>query len=265
MKKVCSLLVALLIALTALSAMADTTFTVEGTWYLNAIKPGEIELDPALSGITEMSTALNADGTFVSTMNGEPEASGTWVLENNTLTTTFGDGSSRVRAFTLVGEELQYDAGGVIMVFGKEKKVYETYVPSPIRTDVALADFIGTWVSTHVDVNGIHLAVETYSKMQYTFDITEEGVTLDYFDGEQITETCTGTYELKDNKLELTFDLAQLIPAGEADATDDPAATAVPEMIMKISLVAREDGTLSYDSNNGNQLGTTYLQKQVEE
>ena len=147
MKKVLSVVTALLVALTMLSAGALATpepGDVLGIWYLTSIVYGDTAMNPADFGM-EITLELNEDGTAnMGTVGDDDVETGTWVIAGDQIIiSTDGEDIE----FTLEDGNLIAEQDEGLMIFGRERPEFETYEIVPIRTDAALADFNGNWIA----------------------------------------------------------------------------------------------------------------------
>ena len=148
MKKLVSLLLALMMACMLLPALAEET-DVTGEWYLTELLMGEESMSPAVLGMS-MTMLLNADGTatMVADYGDAPEESaGTWTLSDGALTVTADD----IPADFVVEEgSLKADIGDGVLVFRREApEAFE--LPQIIAADSEDA-FIGNWTLTNIGV-----------------------------------------------------------------------------------------------------------------
>lgn len=239
MKKVLSTAMMLALALSllcpALMVFAEAT-NVEGTWYLNSLIFDGIEMSPAAVGL-ETSITLNADGTALMQSVGEDDGVAAWSQDGETITVTSED---EVIVFTLDGDTLVMGDEEGTMIFGQEKTEAEPFVASPVREDVALSDFDGTWTATIIDMMGMQLPVGSFG-MDMTLTIRNGSASISSIgeEGEQ-ANTANGVFEGNT----LTLD----VPASETS------------MGTTMALVLREDGSMSYTDDRGEAM-TIYFEK----
>lgn len=157
MRKMISLLMALMMLCALLPVMAEGA-DLTGTWYLNALKVGETEINPATMGL-EMSFELKDDGTGAISMAGEDAQSFTWTLkEDGTLAIAQNEDEM---VFTVSEGRLEGDIGGGIGVFTREAPVAEA-APEHVAAESEDA-FIGVWTLSKVDMEGNLLPADMLS------------------------------------------------------------------------------------------------------
>ena len=162
MKKMLSLLTALMMLCAMLPAMAEGA-DVTGIWYLSSVMLGDTEMSPASIGMN-LSFDLKADGTAVAIMAGAEETkeeTATWALNEEGALVITQDGTDSV--FTVGDGRLEGDLGGVIGVFTREAPVAEA-APAPVAAESEDA-FLGSWKMTKVDMDGTLMPVDILSSM----------------------------------------------------------------------------------------------------
>ena len=141
MKKLVSIIMAVLMVCMLVPAMAEETVT--GIWYLVEAAG----LNPAAIGMS-MTITLNEDGTgVVSQPAGDKEAS--WKLDGSTLTLTMDgeDENFEVSDGTLKTTLLD----GTPLTFGREEAA--VVIPQAVAAE-SEEDFFGTWVVSTIGMNG---------------------------------------------------------------------------------------------------------------
>ncbi len=151
MKKLISLLTALMMLCALLPAMAEGA-DLTGVWYLSNLKMGETEVNPSTIGLS-LSFHLNADGSAVAVTPGQEETedqNASWALNDEGSLVISQDGTDRV--FTVSDGTLEGDIGGMIGVFTREAPVAEEK-PAPVAADSENA-FLGSWKLNRVELEG---------------------------------------------------------------------------------------------------------------
>lgn len=149
MKKIVSLLLALVLVFACASFVAAEDVT--GTWYLIEMTSEGISLDPSMFGI-EMTLELFASGTATMSAMGE-SASGTWVMEGNTVVVTLDDTVLRLD-YTLDGS-LAGESDGVGLKFQRTGSA--SYEPSAEVNAHDISEFNGTWIPVKIGAMGIYM------------------------------------------------------------------------------------------------------------
>lgn len=193
MKKLFSILLTLVLALSAMSFAAAEAADIAGTWYLNQAEAEGIALDPAMLGL-DMTLILNADGSCVLSMMGDSEQT-SWAVSGSQI--TIGSGAETITAL-LEGENLVIVQDEVKLIFGKEKTQTETYVPGAVRTDATAEDFKGTWSVWMCDMMGMQVPVASLG-MGMTIIIDGDTVTIIENEGDE-TDTEYGTVIYENGK-----------------------------------------------------------------
>ncbi len=138
MKKLATLLLALVLAATLCCGALAEAIDYTGEWVLTTVSMSGMSLDAATLGL-EMSLLFNEDGTCAMSSMGETE-NGTWVATETgvAMTDTAGDVANLVYA----DGTLSMSEEGMTMVF----------VPANanVLANLTLADFDGTWVLEYV-------------------------------------------------------------------------------------------------------------------
>ena len=132
MKKLVSLILAVMMACMMLPALAEATDVV-GDWYLTEVQMGEDTLPPSALGM-EMTITLNEGGTaLIVTSYGEEaeEEADTWTMTDGALTLTAAEGEAQ--EFLLEDDLLKYDIGGAYLIFSRE--VPEAAVLPKVRAE----------------------------------------------------------------------------------------------------------------------------------
>lgn len=197
MKKLVSLLLAILMLLALIPAGAETT--PAGTWYLVEVSSGSVSLQPSALGM-KMILVLNEDGSAdISTTYGEEttENKGTWAFEGNQVTISQDEGSI---SLTLEEDRLILTQEGGSMIFSQNPDA----VPAASEINPVAAEneeaYLGTWALVQGRVNGILLPGEALG-LKATIIIEPGSATIDY-DGQKYTSPT----QFADGKLQCTDD-----------------------------------------------------------
>lgn len=151
MKRIFSVLLVLLLCLSALSFAAAET-DVTGTWRLTAAESGDLSLEPAMLGL-DWFFVLYDDGNCLFNANGD-EVTIPWTM-SGTQITLHGYGAPII--VDLEGDKLVINQNDVRMVFTREASAADAELPEGARADADADDFAGTWVATTVDISGIEI------------------------------------------------------------------------------------------------------------
>jgi len=141
-----------------------------GTWYLESMAMEGVTLNAADLGMS-MTMTVNENGTVEMVMFGET-ASYTWEMKDGAVVVEM-DGNAM--ALTLDGGKLTMTDGDGISVFGREPVVSaEGAEASPVREDVTLADFSGSWQGAYMTMPGMRMPV---AEMGMEFSVVVQGST----------------------------------------------------------------------------------------
>ena len=246
MKKLTSILVALMIAMVCCTAVAETATT----WYLKTVEAQGMSMDAATIGM-EMIFVLNADGTGAATLNmaGETdEQTCTWTEEGDQVTITI-DGDPQVFTYDAEGNLVAAQDGMKMVLSSEAAPVAEKYVAAAPKADVTIADFDGTWICTMAETSGIQLPMDQLG-MAMTI-VLENGVgTMTIVQQNGITNEgkMTGVLEEVAQEGGVAYSVLALTPEGETGS---------------LQLVLQEDGKIAYTEPNSGV--TFYFDLQVEE
>ena len=191
------------------TALAAEKEDIVGTWYIQSMKQGEIEMDAstlAAMGMN-MTITLNEDETAVMDATGSESQEGTWSFEKSTI--TFGNEVP----FTIEDGQLILDQDGSTAVLGKEPAEAADTSLAPAVTDPKPEDFEGDWIGT------------TYAAFGIPLPLSLMGVGI--------------TVTIKDGKAFLHEDIIDLNNNGEVTESKD----------MEFDTELQEDGTLYIDFN----------------
>ena len=153
---------------TALAAAEDFA----GEWYLTIMKLGAEEMNIADLGL-EATLTINEDGTAKLDLMGEVEEASWSETDGGLVITVDGEDTDAViEDGTLIlsegeGDELQ------VMEFTREKP--EAKELAPVRTDVNLEDFNGTWNLDAINMGGMRLPADMMGETT-TQIVIEDGV-----------------------------------------------------------------------------------------
>ena len=236
MKRVTALaaaLILMLIAVYAVPVIAEEE-SPAGTWYLQSMKHGDIELDGGFLSSFTMVLTLNEDGT--ATMDSGAETiEGTWSLEGT-------EGSlelSNTLPFTFEDDQVIIEQEGTGMIFGKEAPAAQPAEVAPAVTDPQISDFIGTWnVSSYV-MYGMPLPASLMGE-KATLTIEEEQIRLhedllDMNNNFEPTESRDYTFSAQ-----LQDDGTLLVDFGEESLTT-PLFSGAGSLVLTL----REDGKIT--------------------
>lgn len=240
MKKMMAML--LMLALLVCGAAAEAA-DVTGTWYLNEVRMDGVTLNPSGLGM-EMTMELKEGGAAtISTAAGEEIVTmeGEWTQDGATVTVSVeGDPMAMVldEAGNLVADEPET---GVTMVYGRELKTFEAFDPGPVKADVTVSDFDGTWTATLVEMYGQQLSPAAMG-VSIVIELKDGVGSVTQFaeDGSSTTYDVTG--ELADGILTIT------------NTAEDGASSSMP-------LTLYESGMMSYTEI---PMGVIYFEQAVE-
>ncbi|MBQ9197683.1 MAG: hypothetical protein IJ157_10660 [Clostridia bacterium] len=157
MKKLVSLILALMMACMLLPAMAEAADVI-GDWYLTEVQMGEDTLPPSVLGM-EMTITLNEDGTalFV-TAYGEDvdEDAVTWKMGDGAVIISMGEDGDQ--DFVMEDDLLKFDMGGALLVFSQEAPEIAA-LPQVIAAESEDA-FLGEWTLTTIGAGGALLPAD---------------------------------------------------------------------------------------------------------
>ena len=233
MKKMLSLLTALMMLCALLPAMAEGT-DVTGLWYLSALKMGETEMNPATMGL-DLAFDLKEDGTALASMGGAEsteEQTASWALKEDGTLVISQDGTDTV--FTVSDGRLEGDiGGGTIGVFTREPAA-AAVKPAPVAAESEDA-FLGSWKLTQVDMDGILLPVDMLATMgmeisaSLTVEASKASIVLTFFGTE--LPVIEGATAFSDGALAMTVEgLEQPIAISLCDSGELYAVISVPSL-----------------------------------
>ena len=176
-KRIMGLLMAMILLLSVSFGAHAQESGFLGTWYLESMEEGGEIMLAAEYGMS-ISITFFEGGTAEMEAFGETE-SFTWTLQDGAAVVEM-DGETM--ALTLDGDQLVAAEGDGTMIFGREPVVSAEV--SPVREDVTLEDFAGSWQGTHVAMSGMRMPV---AEMGIELGLVVQGntATLDVFGFEQ--------------------------------------------------------------------------------
>lgn len=214
MKKLLSIAVSLILALTLLcaGAMAEAA-ELTGEWY------------GSLYGIV-MTLTLNEDGSYTLAMDSEDPESGVWELDGSDLILDRGTDDEVTFAYDADEVSLAMDLDGMAFLFTREPVA--AFELAAARADATLEEYAGSWDCTLVSMMGMQLPPEEAEiemslviegeSAQLTLGIFGEPETIDlvpaFADG-ALTLTIPASYEGEEDSV-ITF---QLLEDGTMSAT----------------------------------------------
>ena len=139
MKKLISLLAAVLLSLALCAGATAETVDYTGFWLLTKISAAGQEVDPSAFGL-EMYLVLNEDGTGVVGTNAQEESC-TWTAVAEGLSMTDSKGDTDI--VTYVNGALTISDQGMTLHF-------TPYYPMPL-SGLTLADFSGLWTLSYIE------------------------------------------------------------------------------------------------------------------
>lgn len=233
MKKLISLVLALMMACMLIPAMAEGQ-DVTGDWYLTDVSG----MNVANLGMSMIIT-LNADGTAKVSMEmqGEKEEKeGTWALEEGKVVVTIdGDPLS----LELVDGKLTADMGGQTGTFGREPAEAVATEFAEEKTDATAEEFEGSWKATYMSVMGMSIDVET----AVSAGQLEALPMLTMKEGQMSLEGLGSMNMFGEGGLQLTF----------ADGKYSFSMT-LGESTISIELAMLQDGTLRMNMSAGQEI-----------
>ena len=247
MKKLIAMILIACMACMLVPAMADEDLT--GDWYLKTMSSEGKEYDAAAVGYS-MVVTLNTDGTASAA---EPDGStetGTWAVDNGTITLTIGDdpavsGPVADGAFTL-------DTGSMSMTFTRD--AVEAITVAEVVAAESADVFNGEWACAYIESDGmiadpsglgeeVQMPAMTISEEGFAFAETANGYGTLFntfalsktFEDDKLTVASglegvgiTGTVELlADGMIKLTLvngDNPMILYYAPAAAAEEPAA-----------------------------------------
>ena len=244
MKKLIALFLILCMACALIPAWAEEDVT--GEWTLYQMGMGGTMFDAKTLGMNVVMN-LKADGTLE--QKGEiqgqnMDGTGTWTLEGNQLTISFG---KTPRTYTLADGRLTLEQDGQEAVFVKEIPEAQDEKTEKAKTVAAGKedDFFGSWRLDRMEVLGITLTKDMFPSLGVSEDydsvITIEAGSItsvtDAGDGNG-PQTMTGTTRFEDGKLQITYQLPE-----------DLEQIAKEYGLDKATAELTEDGTLCYHTS----------------
>ena len=177
MKKIFAVVLAMMLAMTALCGAMAEQADLSGEWYLSAGEMDGTTIDAAMLGLS-ITFVLNEDGTAQGMgigENTEEVSEGTWAVTDTGVEITF-DGDTAVGA---VNEEglLVLEQEGMKMIFSREAPV-ALELPAPVEA-ADIAEFDGEFVASLVCMDGINAPAAMVTEMLGIDDLTvviENGV-----------------------------------------------------------------------------------------
>ena len=175
MKKLLSIAVSLILALTLLcaGAMAEAA-ELTGEWY------------GSLYGIV-MTLTLNEDGSYALAMDGEDPEAGTWELNGSDLIMDKGTEAESTLSYDPDEVSLAMDLDGMAFLFTREPVA--AFELAAARADATLEEYAGSWDCTLVSMMGMQLPPE---EAEIVLSVVVEGesmqLTLGLFDEPETIE-----------------------------------------------------------------------------
>ena len=249
MKKLFSLITALLMLCMALSAMAEAPDTaamenVYGDWYAVKMSDGNNTVDFAYMGLA-MSLNIAEDGKVTMTMSseeGDDVQEGSWKITDDGIVISMADEAqadsidSGLTIATLIDGELHMANSEQTIIFSPEKP--EPIVFADPKEDAVADDFNGTFKCAFVKNGVAYMPAEAAANMGLILpDITIEGgkITVNELDEDSLGfGAILGSF----NSLDLTFEDGTL----KASA---PLAEGVEGLGTNMKLSLLQDGMLS--------------------
>ena len=139
MKKILTVVLTLVLALSMLCGACAEAADVTGIWY------GDVY------GMVATLT-INEDGTYALEIMGD-STPGAWVLEGDQVYMDKGTEAEAVFTYDAAAQALDWDG----VIFGRE--AIEQWMPAAARADAAIEEFAGEWVAERVDAFGAILPV----------------------------------------------------------------------------------------------------------
>ena len=185
MKKIVSLLVALMMACMLIPATAEIAAeTITGDWYCSEMTQGETTFNPGAMGM-EVHLIINEDGTVsvAMTMGGEGQTEeGTWEITDGKLFMHTGEGETASDVELVLQEDgtlkVAEETSGTVMIFGREAPEGGVEL-AEVNPDAQAEDFNGDWTFAYVSVSGMTLTAE----MAVSMGAFEEAPTMKLEDG----------------------------------------------------------------------------------
>ncbi len=244
MKKLIALFLILCMACALIPAGAEEDVT--GEWTLYQMGMGGTMFDAKTLGMNVVMN-LKADGTLE--QKGEiqgqnMDGTGTWTLEGNQLTISFG---KTPRTYTLADGRLTLEQDGQEAVFVKEIPAAQDEKTEKPKTVAAGKedDFFGSWRLDRMEVLGITLTKDMFPSLGVSEDY-DSVVTIEAGSITSVTDagdgngpqTMTGTTRFEDGKLQITYQLPE-----------DLEQIAKEYGLDKATAELTEDGTLCYHTS----------------
>lgn len=239
MKKALSMVMCLMLVLSAASAVALEQGEAVGTWYLNTVESDGMTFDSATLGM-EMTIALNEDGTGEMSMTGQETQEILWSIDGDSVNVTNKEKTATM-TYIYADGQLSSASTGATMYFGKEIKKLEKYAPGEPLKDVTEADFEGSWYAYLMEMMGLQLDPATIGGGQ-KLEITNGNIVHTLIDGDN-----TQSYEAK-GKLE-----GNVLLFTASDGSD--------EGMLDYGLVIYEDGSIGYTIEQDGMVATVYFKR----
>jgi len=150
MKKVLSVIMALILACLFIAVAGAEESAFLGTWYLHGMIDDEESIDVAAAGIYG-SLVLNSDNTAVFEVAGDA-SEGTWKYDGSELWITIEDDPAEAN---FSDDEMQVFGGDQILIFNREAT--SAIRLSTVNTDAKEEDFNGNWECALVSISGVVL------------------------------------------------------------------------------------------------------------
>ena len=208
MKKIVSLLLAILMVCLSLSALADVLPDFLGDWYLKSVNEDGESVDVSSMGITGV-LSLDEEGHVTFDFAGNV-ATGTWAEEDGKFVVTIEDSPAEVSV--LEDGNLALSAEGMQMVFSREAA--EAFTLADVNPDAKPEDFNGTWQCEYVSIAGMTMsasAVLSQSEDETIAPMTFKDGHLDMGEGDisDVAGNSSIDMEFKDGAYEYTMEVAE--------------------------------------------------------
>lgn len=183
MKRLFSVLLTLIMAISALCCAAAEGADVTGVWYLSSLETDGAVINSSLLGMS-MTLTLNEDSTAAMSVDGVEAPVGTWELKGDQVIITSDDEemTADVVDGTLVISEASL---GGNLTFTREEPVQQNLDLGEARTNVALDDFAGSWDTVSFIVADTVLPMEALN-MDVKLVIEGNQATVTSYMGEEI-------------------------------------------------------------------------------
>ena len=235
MKKLIAMILIACMACMLVPAMADEDLT--GDWYLKTMSSEGTEYDAAAMGYSMVIT-LGADGTASVVEPDGTTETGTWAVDNGTISLTLGDdpavsGPVTDGAFTL-------DTGSMSMTFTKE--AVEAITVAEVTAAESADVFNGEWTCAYIESDGVILDPSSFGEegQMPGLTISEEGFAF--------TETANG-YGALFNTLALskTFENGKLAIASTLEGSDITGTVELlADGMIKLSMMSGDEPLILY-------------------